>query len=88
MTHGDPYTFDGEASLKHDNFPEKFHETLEFAMLSSQRDPFDPMERAIQQAGRQVLAGTEHIHDSWSLVEEYPFHANCWQSPVSGVLPI
>lgn len=87
MTHGDLYTFDGEASLKHDNFPEKFHETLEFAMLSSQRDPFDPMERAIQQAGRQVLAGTEHIHDSWSLVEEYPLSrellaiSRVWRSP-------
>ena len=56
-------------------------------MLSSQRDPFDPMERAIQQAGRQVLAGTEHIHDSWSLVEEYPLSrellaiSRVWRSP-------
>ena len=87
MAHDDLYTFTGEASLEHDNFPEKFHETLEFAMLSSQRDPFDPMERAIQQAGRQVLGGTEHIHDSWSLVEEYPLSrellaiSRVWRSP-------
>ena len=87
MAHGDLYSFDGDTSLEHDNFPEKFHETLEFAMLSSQRDPFDPMERAIQQAGRQVLAGTEHIHDSWSLVEEYPLSrellaiSRVWRSP-------
>ena len=87
MAHGDLYSFDGDTSLEHDNFPEKFHETLEFAMLSSQRDPFDPMERAIQQTGRQVLAGTEHIHDSWSLVEEYPLSrellaiSRVWRSP-------
>lgn len=87
MAHGDLYAFENEASLEHDNFPEKFHETLEFAMLSSQRDPFDPMERAIQQAGRQVLAGSEHIHDSWSLVEEYPLSrellaiSRVWRSP-------
>lgn len=87
MAHGDLYAFENDTSLEHDNFPEKFHETLEFAMLSSQRDPFDPMERAIQQAGRQVLAGTEHIHDSWSLVEEYPLSrellaiSRVWRSP-------
>ncbi len=87
MSHGDLYTFEDEASLEHDNFPEKFHETLEFAMLSSQRDPFDPMEGAIQKTGRQVLAGTEHIHDSWSLVEEYPLSrellaiSRVWRSP-------
>lgn len=86
---GDTYAFDRPDALKHDNFPEKFHETLEFAMLSSQRDPFDPMERAIQQVGHQVLAGTEHIHDSWTLVEEYPLSAELlaisrvWRSPDS-----
>ncbi|EEO26901.2 cation-translocating P-type ATPase [Oxalobacter paraformigenes] len=84
---GNTYSFDSPASLDHDNFPEVFHETLEFAMLSSQRDPFDPMETAIQQTGRQVLAGTEHIHDSWSLVEEYPLSrellaiSRVWRSP-------
>ncbi|MEA5097452.1 MAG: cation-translocating P-type ATPase [Burkholderiaceae bacterium] len=66
---------------------EVFHETLEFAMLSSQRDPFDPMEQAIQKTGRTALAGTEHIHDGWTLVEEYPLSrellamSRVWQSP-------
>ncbi len=87
MVDGQTYIFEDAASLEHDNFPEHFHETLEFAMLSSQRDPFDPMESAIQQTGRQVLAGTEHIHDSWSLVEEYPLSrellaiSRVWRSP-------
>lgn len=87
MVNGETYSFDHDDSLNHDNFPEQFHETLEFAMLSSQRDPFDPMESAIQQAGRQILAGSEHIHDSWNLVEEYPLSrellaiSRVWRSP-------
>jgi P-type Ca2+ transporter type 2C len=52
--------------------PENFHEVLEFAMLASHRDPFDPMEKSIQEAGHSALARTEHLHDSWKLVEEYP----------------
>ncbi|MFZ6849431.1 cation-translocating P-type ATPase [Undibacterium sp. RuRC25W] len=69
------------------DFPETFHETLEFSMLSSQRDPFDPMEKAIQEAGHATLAGTEHIHDLWTLVEEYPLSpqllamSRVWHSP-------
>jgi P-type Ca2+ transporter type 2C len=52
--------------------PENFHEVLEFAMLASHRDPFDPMEKSIQEAGRSALAHTEHLHDDWKLVDEYP----------------
>ncbi|BBP01448.1 cation-translocating P-type ATPase [Sulfuriferula nivalis] len=70
-----------------EDFPEIFHETLEFAMLSSHRDPFDPMEKAIQEAGIVTLAGTEHIHNGWTLVEEYPLSpellamSRVWRSP-------
>ncbi len=87
MADGQTHSFDNEKAFNHDHFPELFHETLEFAMLSSQRDPFDPMESAIQQVGRQILAGTEHIHDSWTLVEEYPLSrellaiSRVWRSP-------
>jgi len=67
--------------------PEMFHETLEFSMLSSHRDPFDPMEKAIQQAGHAALAGTEHLHANWTLIEDYPLSpallamSRVWQSP-------
>ncbi|MBY0238664.1 MAG: cation-translocating P-type ATPase, partial [Burkholderiaceae bacterium] len=77
---------DGAAAMP-GNFAETFHETLEFSMLSSHRDPFDPMEKAIQQAGHAALAGTEHIHDTWTLIEEYPLSpellamSRVWQSP-------
>ncbi len=52
--------------------PDAFHEILEFGVLASHRDPFDPTERAIADALQRFLAGTEHVHRSWSLVGEYP----------------
>jgi len=52
--------------------PETFHEVLEFAVLASHRDPFDPMEIAIRECGINLLKGTEHLHSSWELVDDYP----------------
>ncbi|HUW98099.1 MAG TPA: cation-translocating P-type ATPase [Acidiferrobacter sp.] len=43
--------------------PEAFHALVEFAMLATPIDPFDPMEKAVQAFGHTRLAGTEHIHD-------------------------
>jgi len=34
--------------------PEGFHELMEFAVLASQRDPFDPMEKAIREMGKNT----------------------------------
>ena len=67
--------------------PETFHSLLEFAVLASHRDPFDPMEKAIHQATLETLQGTEHIHQDWALVEEYPLSrellamSRVWRSP-------
>jgi Ca2+-transporting ATPase len=52
--------------------PEALHELLEFGILASAVDPFDPMERAMRALGRRYLAQTEHLHDDWELVHEYP----------------
>ena len=52
--------------------PEGFHEIVEFAVLASQRTPYDPMEQAIQEFGRRTLARTEHLHEDWELLREYP----------------
>lgn len=56
----------------HEELPEDFHQLVEFSILASQRDPFDPIDRALKELGSFYLAGTEHIHDDWSLVREYP----------------
>ena len=54
------------------SFPGQFHEIIEYGMLSSQTNPFDPMERAILQMSELHLEGTEHIHADWLMLKEYP----------------
>ena len=54
------------------DFPENFHEIIEYGILSSQTNPFDPMERAILRLSERHLAGTEHIHRDWEMLKEYP----------------
>ena len=53
-------------------FPEEFHEIIEFGILSSQVNPFDPMEQAITVVGEQFLKNTEHLHADWEMIKEYP----------------
>lgn len=55
-----------------DGFPEEFHRVIEFSILASQQNPFDPMEVAFKEFGETYLAGTEHLHRNWQLVREYP----------------
>jgi P-type Ca2+ transporter type 2C len=55
-----------------EQLPEAVHELVEFSILASQRDPFDPMEKAFKQLGYSALANTEHLHDDWQLLREYP----------------
>jgi Ca2+-transporting ATPase len=67
--------------------PEAFHALMEFAILASQRDPFDPMEKALRGLGQETLSQTEHLHANWSLVREYPLSpdllalSHVWQAP-------
>lgn len=52
--------------------PEKFHEIVEYSILASQKDPFDPVEKAIKRLGERKLFATEHLHHEWELLKEYP----------------
>ncbi len=54
------------------SLPESFHEAVEFSILASERDPFDPMEKALRLLGDRTLNNTEHLHDDWTLIHEYP----------------
>ncbi|MFA5118973.1 MAG: cation-translocating P-type ATPase [Candidatus Omnitrophota bacterium] len=49
-----------------------FHEVMEYGILASKKDPFDPMDKALKDLGYQTLYNTEHIHENWPLIEEYP----------------
>ena len=66
--------------------PETVHELVEFCILASQRDPFDPMEKAFKELGDRYLAHTEHLHSDWKLLREYPLSpqllamSHVWQS--------
>ncbi|WP_194711910.1 cation-translocating P-type ATPase [Noviherbaspirillum soli] len=60
------------AALPGGVLPEAYHELLEFSILASHRDPFDPMEKAIHSSAQATLAQTEHLHRDWELVNEYP----------------
>ena len=72
--------FEGEELL-----PEQFHEVVEYSILASEIDPFDPMEKAFLELGNHFLASTEHLHPDWELVHEYPLttglfaHAHAWR---------
>ncbi|NVO18841.1 MAG: cation-translocating P-type ATPase [Bacteroidetes bacterium] len=50
----------------------EFHEILEFGILSSQVNAFDPMEKAITHLGDFYLKGTDHVHENWEMIKEYP----------------
>jgi Ca2+-transporting ATPase len=72
-----------------ENLPEHFHELVEFGILSGQKDPFDPMEKALRKLGEECLSNTEHLHDNWILEREYPLSqallslSIVWRSPDS-----
>ncbi|MFN3397696.1 MAG: cation-translocating P-type ATPase, partial [Sulfurimicrobium sp.] len=51
--------------------PETFHALVEFSILASEIDPFDPMEQAFQRLGQHFLAHTEHLHRDWTLTRQY-----------------
>ncbi len=74
--------------------PETFHDLVEFSILASQRDPFDPMEHAIKEFGEEYLAHTEHLHADWLLEREYPLSpellamSHVWAAPRGGDLVI
>lgn len=55
---------------------EEFHPVVEYSILASPADPFDPMEKAMKALGERTLINTEHMHADWTLVREYPLSAH------------
>ncbi|MCS5711472.1 HAD-IC family P-type ATPase [Candidatus Berkiella aquae] len=52
-------------------FTESCRLLIEYAILASQAQPFDPMEKAFHQLGKQHLSENEYLHSNWKLVHEY-----------------
>jgi P-type Ca2+ transporter type 2C len=70
---------------KNFELPEDFHEVVEYGILASKKDPFDPMDKALSELGHKALYNTEHLHN-WPLIEEYPLSreimalSNAWET--------
>jgi Ca2+-transporting ATPase len=79
----------GEATV-----PEHFHDLMEYGVLACKPDPFDPMERALRTLGINTLSDTEHIHNDWTFVQEYPLSrellalSHVWRSPTGDAYEI
>jgi len=74
-------------SKKSDILPETMHDLIEYGILASQKDPFDPIEKEVKRLGEFYLSGSEHIHNNWKIVKEYPLSkellalSHVWESP-------
>jgi len=76
-----------EVDVKQRSLPERIHEMVEYSILASPANPFDPMEKAMKELAGRTLGHTEHIHHDWILAREYPLSENLlamshvWRSP-------
>jgi Ca2+-transporting ATPase len=67
--------------------PEKFHNLLEYGILASQKDLFDPMEKELYKTGELYLRDTNYLHKDWTLEKEYHLSrellalSHAWRSP-------
>jgi Ca2+-transporting ATPase len=75
------------SDLASTDLPEKFYKLLEYGVLASQKDPFDPIEKELNKMGGLYLKKTEHLHNDWNLIKEYPLSkellalSHVWQMP-------
>lgn len=66
--------------------PEQFKYLLEYSVLASQKDLFDPLEKELNKMGSLYLKNTISTDANWSLVKEYPLSkkllalSHVWQS--------
>jgi P-type Ca2+ transporter type 2C len=67
--------------------PEEVRTLIRFSVLSSQSNPFDPMEKAMRMVGEKVFKGTEAVSPAWELQKEYPLSpellsmSRVWHAP-------
>jgi Ca2+-transporting ATPase len=52
--------------------PVGLRKIVEYALLASPANPYDPMEKAIRELRVRAVCPPEHFHDDWTLVREYP----------------
>jgi Ca2+-transporting ATPase len=74
--------------------PEKYHALVEWGILASRKDPFDPMEKAFIALGEQPVIDERHLHPAWDIIREYPLSkeflsvTNVWSATGSDSLEV
>jgi Ca2+-transporting ATPase len=69
------------------NLHSEVKEVIEFGILASQKEPFDPMEKALKEVGNAGLKSAMSIHNNWDLIKQYPLSpeilavSHLWKSP-------
>lgn len=58
--------------LENSPCPKSFHTLVECGLLASQTNPYDPMEKAIEDLGKQTLKKNMPDDSKWNLIREYP----------------
>jgi P-type Ca2+ transporter type 2C len=58
---------DGNARI-----PDKYFNLIDHALLASQREPFDPLEKEIKKVFKDHLAHKDKLYEEWKLYKEYP----------------
>jgi len=71
--------------------PQSLHDVVEYSILASSREPFDPMENAFLDLGNRFFGGGEGLHGDWKLAREYPLSSGllamsrAWDVPGSSL---
>ncbi len=83
--------WNGEASFRPGDasspVPDELQPLLEFAILASTAEPFDPMEQAFHDLGQRELGPTGRLHPDWQLAHGYGLRpqllamTQVWQAP-------
>ena len=60
---------------------------MRFAVLASETDPFDPMEKAFKELGRSLFDDRGRTAKIGSWCMNIRCRRNCWRSPMSGNRP-
>ena len=72
-----------------DALPDESRALVEFGILASQLDPFDPMEKAIRALAADHVENHSLLHHDWDFLQEYPLSkellslSRVWKDPQS-----
>ena len=72
--------------------PGEVRAVVDFGVLASQPEPYDPMDRAFHDLGRERSAGSGRLHGGWTVLREYPLSpallavGQVWRDPAGRVV--